>query len=193
MIRWMSRWEPNAQGRLQRAAVELFLERGFEQTTVAEIAKRAGLTERTFFRYFSDKREVLFWGSEALQETLVRAIHEAPPSLAPIDAAAAAVEAVAALFDGRHEHARLRARIVAAHAELQERDLKKMASLRSALADALRRRGVAEHPASLTADLGIAVFQNAFVRWVGGTGDQTLAQVARDSLRELKAVAAGGT
>jgi AcrR family transcriptional regulator len=191
MIRNMSRWEPDAPGRLQRAAVELFLERGFDQTTVAEIAKRAGLTERTFFRYFADKREVLFWGSEALRETLVRAVDEAPPSLAPIDAAGAAIEAVAALFEGRHEHARLRSRIVAAHAELQERELIKMASLRSALAEALRRRGVAEHPASLTADLGIAVFHNAFARWVSGAGDQTLAQVARDSLRELKAVAAG--
>lgn len=187
----MSRWEPNAQGRLQRAAVELFFERGFEQTTVAEIAKAAGLTERTFFRYFADKREVLFWGSEALQETLVRAIHDAPPSLAPIDAAGEAVEAVAALFDGRHQHALLRSRIIAANAELQERELIKLASLRSALAEALRQRGVADHPASLTADLGIAVFHNAFARWVSGTGDQTLAQIARDSLRELKAVAAG--
>jgi AcrR family transcriptional regulator len=133
MIETMSRWEPDAPGRLQRAAVESFFERGFDQTIVAEIAKRAGLTERTFFRYFADKREVLFWGSAALREILVRAIHEAPPSLTPIDAAGAAVEAVAAIFDGRHEDARLRARIVASHAELQERELIKMASLRSAL------------------------------------------------------------
>jgi AcrR family transcriptional regulator len=186
----MSRWEPDAHGRLQQAAVELFLERGFEETTVADIAKRAGLTERTFFRYFADKREVLFSGSEALRETLVRAIDEAPASLAPIDAAGAAVEAVAALFENRYEHARLRARIVAAHANLQERELIKMASLRSALSEALRRRGVADQTAALTADLGIAVFQNAFARWVSGTGAESLAQVARDSLRELKAVAA---
>jgi AcrR family transcriptional regulator len=187
----MSRWEPDAPGRLQRAAVELFLERGFEQTTVAEIAKRAGLTERTFFRYFTDKREVLFWGSEALHETLVRAVDDASPTLAPIDAAGAAVEAVAAHFVGRHEHARLRTRIIAAHADLQERELIKLASLRSALAQALRRRGVPDHSAGLIADLGIAVFHNAFTRWVSGAGDETLAQVVRDSLRELKAVAAG--
>jgi AcrR family transcriptional regulator len=187
----MSRWEPDAQGRLQRAAIELFLERGFEQTTVAEIARRAGLTERTFFRYFTDKREVLFAGSEALHETLVRAVREAPPSMAPIDVAGEAVAALAALFEGRHEHARLRSRIIAAHAELQERELIKMASLRSALAEALRQRGVAEHPASLLADLGIAVFHNAFARWVSGTGGQTFAEVTRKSLRELKSVSAG--
>jgi AcrR family transcriptional regulator len=190
MMGKMSRWEPDAHGRLQQAAVELFLERGFEETTVADIAKRAGLTERTFFRYFADKREVLFSGSEALRETLVRAVHDAPPSLAPIDAAGTAVEAVAALFDGRHEHARLRSRIVAVNAELQERELIKMASLRAALAEALRRRGVADQTAALTADLGIAVFQNAFARWVSGSGDETLARVARASLRELKEVAA---
>src|SRR4030081_1022970 len=86
----MSRWEPDARGRLERAAMELYGERGFEQTTVAEIAERAGLTERTFFRYFADKREVLFWGATSLQEFLVSKLDEAPPSLAPMTAVIAA-------------------------------------------------------------------------------------------------------
>ena len=89
----MARWEPNARGRLEQAALELYGERGFEQTTVAEIAKRAGLTERTFFRHFADKREVLFWGAGALQELLVGTVASAPDSAAPIDAVAAALEA----------------------------------------------------------------------------------------------------
>src|ERR1700722_13807121 len=84
--RCMSRWEPNARGRLTQAGLELYVERGFEQTTVAEIAKRAGLTERTFFRHFADKREVLFWGAATLQERLVSAVASAPESAAPIDA-----------------------------------------------------------------------------------------------------------
>ena len=76
----MGRWEPNARGRLEQAAMELYLERGFDQTTVAEIAERAGLTERTFFRHFADKREVLFAGAGALQELLVSAVAGAPDS-----------------------------------------------------------------------------------------------------------------
>ena len=97
MIWGMGRWEPNARGRLEQAAMELFIERGFEQTTVAEIAERAGLTERTFFRHFADKREVLFWGQGALQDLLVSAVAGAPDSAAPIDAVAAALEAAGAV------------------------------------------------------------------------------------------------
>jgi AcrR family transcriptional regulator len=187
----MGRWVPDAQGRLQQAAVELFLERGYDETTVAEIAARAGLTERTFFRYFADKREVLFSGSGALEEMLVRAVREAPPELAPIDVAEAAVVAVCAFFADRHDRSRRYASLIAAHAELQERELIKMASLRSALAAALRERDVPDPTARLIADLGIAVFTNAFERWVDGPGDRTLTAVAREALGELKAVAAG--
>src|SRR5271165_5959456 len=99
--RGMGRWEPNARGRLEHAALELFIERGFENTTVAEIAARAGLTERTFFRYFADKREVLFWGAAALQELLVTTVANAPDSAAPLDAVAAAFEASGVIFQER--------------------------------------------------------------------------------------------
>src|ERR1700694_1568248 len=95
--RGMGRWEPNARGRLEQAALQLYIERGFEQTTVAEIAKQAGLTERTFFRHFVDKREVLFWGAGSLQELVVSNVGGAPASAAPIDAVAAALEAAGAL------------------------------------------------------------------------------------------------
>ena len=99
----MGRWEPNARGRLEQAALELYGERGFEQTTVAEIAKRAGLTERTFFRHFADKREVLFWGAGSLEELLVGAVAGAPDSAAPIDAVVAGLEAAGALLQERRE------------------------------------------------------------------------------------------
>src|ERR1700685_1002145 len=111
----MSRWEPNARGRLEQAAMELYVEHGFEQTTVAEIAKRAGLTERTFFRHFADKREVLFWGSATLPEHLVTADTSAPESAAPIDAIAAAVEVAGVLLQERREAARQRQSIIAAN------------------------------------------------------------------------------
>jgi AcrR family transcriptional regulator len=187
----MGRWEPNARGRLMQAAFALYGERGFEQTTVAEIAKRAGLTERTFFRHLADKREVLFAGADALRELLVSTVAKAPRSLAPIDAAAAGLEVAGALIQDGGELARQRQAIIAASAELQERELIKLASLAAALAGALRERGVEEPAASLTAEAGIAVFKVAFERYVEETNQLDLPQLIRESLDELRAVTAG--
>ena len=187
----MVRWEPDSRGRLEQAALALYGERGFENTTVAEIATRAGLTERTFFRYFADKREVLFWGAGTLQELLVRAVAGAPDSALPIDALAAALDAAGALLQERRESVRQRQTVIAANAELRERELIKLASLASALADALRRRGVTGPTASLTAEAGVAVFRVAVERWVNESNRQDLPQLIRESLDELKAVAAG--
>jgi AcrR family transcriptional regulator len=189
--RRMTRWEPNARGRLERAALDLYGERGFDNTTVAEIAARAGLTERTFFRYFADKREVLFAGSGTLQDLLVSTVADAPDSVAPIDAVAAALEAAAALLQQRREYSRQRQTVIAANAELQERELIKLASLASAIADTLRQRGVSDPAASLTAEAGIAVFKIAFERWINETNERDLTQIIRESLDELKAVTAG--
>src|SRR6204780_2664750 len=124
----MSRWQPDARGRLEQAAMELYIERGFEQTTVAEIAKRAGLTERTFFRHFADKREVLFWGASALQKVIVDAIADAARTTAPLDTVAAALAAAAGMLQPRREYARERQALIAAHAELQERESIKLRS-----------------------------------------------------------------
>jgi AcrR family transcriptional regulator len=188
----MGRWEPNARGRLAQAAMELYNQRGFESTTVAEIAERAGLTERTFFRYYADKREVLFAGAGELQELLVSKVADAPASLPPIDAVAAALAEVATLvFEERREFARQRQVIIAANAELQERELIKLASLASAVAGALRGRGVNDPAASLAAEAGIAVFRIAFERWTSQTGDRPLAQLIQESVDELKLVTAG--
>lgn len=190
-IKGMGRWEPNARGRLEQAALELYSERGFEQTTAKEIAERAGLTERTFFRHFADKREVLFPQASPLQESLVTALVDAPDAAAPIDAVAAALESVSDLFQERRELARRRQAVIAANPELQERELIKLASLASALADALRLRGVADPAASLAAEVGIAVFKIAFGRWISGTDQRDFPHLIRDSLDELRAVTAG--
>jgi AcrR family transcriptional regulator len=187
----MGRWEPNARGRLEQAALELYIERGFEQTTVAEIARRAGLTERTFFRHFADKREVLFAGAGALQELLVSTIASAPDSAAPIDAVATALEAACAVLQERRAYSRQRQAVIAANPGLQERELIKLATLALALADALRRRGVTDPAASLTAEAGIAVFKIAFERWINQTSPPDLPRLIGESLDELKAVTAG--
>ncbi|MFF3906632.1 TetR family transcriptional regulator [Streptomyces sp. NPDC001848] len=188
----MGRWEPNARGRLAEAALELYSERGFEQTTVAEIAKRAGLTERTFFRHYADKREVLFAGSRDLAELLVQAVAGAPKSAAPIDALAVGLDALCEVFADRRAYARKRHAVIMANAELRERELIKLASMSAALADTLRRRGVAEPAASLTAEAGVAVFKVGFDRWIAPDEEREMSQLMRESLDELKAVAAGG-
>jgi len=187
----MGRWEPDSRGRLVQAALDLYGERGFENTTVAEIAARAGLTERTFFRYFTDKREVLFWGAGTLQDLLVRAVAQAPDSAAPIDAVTAALEAACALLQERRESAQKRQSVIAASAELRERELIKLASLSAAMAEVLRQRGVSGPAASLAAEAGIAVFRIAVERWTNEVDPQDLSGIVRESLDELKAVTAG--
>ncbi len=187
----MARWKPDSRGRLEQAALALYGERGFENTTVAEIAARAGVTERTFFRYFADKREVLFGGARPLQQHLVSAVMSAPDSAAPMDAVAAGLEAAGALLQKRRESARQRQTIIAANTGLRERELIKLASLASALADALRRRGTTGPAATLTAEAGIAVFRVAVERWVNESNQRDLRQYIRESLGDLKAVTAG--
>ncbi|QHA08752.1 TetR family transcriptional regulator [Streptomyces broussonetiae] len=187
----MVRWKPDARGRLAQAALELYGERGYEQTTVAEIAKRAGLTERTFFRHYADKREVLFSGAGELEELFVGAVAGAPQSAAPVDAVALGLDAVAGMFADRREFAGKRHAVITAHTDLMERELTKLASLSAALADTLRHRGVGEPAASLAAEVGVAVFKIAFERWIVHGEERTLRDLVRDSLAELKAVASG--
>lgn len=174
--------------------MELYGERGFESTTVAEIAERAGLTERTFFRHFVDKREVLFWGAAALQELLVSNVDRSPGPLPPIDAIGAALCAAADdIFEERRGGARQRQAIIDANAELQERELIKLASLASALADALRRRGVGDSASALTAESGITVFKIAFQNWIQEATERTLAECIRASMDELRHITGRST
>jgi AcrR family transcriptional regulator len=172
--------------------MDLYSEHGFDNTTVAEIAERAGLTERTFFRHFADKREVLFGGAGALQQLLVTQVVDAPDSLSPIEAILTALVAAATVvFEERSGFARRRQAIIAASVELQEREQIKLASLAVALAGALQRRGVADLPASLAAEAGMAIFKTAFERWTGDAGDQSLSDWIRKCADELEVVTRG--
>lgn len=183
----MGRWEPDAAGRFRAAAMELFGEVGYEQTTVAAIAERAGLTARTFFRYFADKREVLFSGSERLQALMVDALAKAPADATPIEAVAAALAAPTGFFnDALRPFSRLRNSVIAANADLHERELIKMAKLSAALAAALRDRGIAEPDASLAAEAGIAVFRVAFAQWVGASERRGYGEIVNESLARLR-------
>lgn len=169
--------------------MELFDERGFEATTVADIAERAGLTKRTFFRYFGDKREVLFAGTEVLQEKFVAGIAAAPADLCPLDAVAAGLDAMADVFAEMNERPRRRQAIIGANPELQERELIKLNGYAGAAAAALRERGVAEPGATLAAEAGMAVLRVAFEEWTSGPEGQDLHALLEHGLTELKSVA----
>lgn len=174
--------------------MELFQERGYVQTTVEEIAARAGLTERTFFRHFADKREVLFSGSKELERSIVEGIEGASREASPLEAVAAAFEAAGAMLQDRRDIRFVRARyaLVTHHAEVQERELIKLASLGTAVAKALHARGVPEPAASLAAEVGIAVFKVGFERWANERKPRDLAAHIRVAVDALKAVATEG-
>ena len=187
----MARWEPNARERLERAALEAFTEHGYDATTVAEIADRAGLTKSTFFRHFTDKREVLFGGQDLLRQAFTDAVKTAPPSATTIDCLAAALEATAVAFTPeRHDLAPRRQAVIAANSELQERELLKRARLSAAMADALRARGTDETTARLAAEVGALGFSTAYARWAAPENTEPFTAIARAVLHELQTSAA---
>ncbi len=188
----MGRWQPDARARLQEAALALYGERGYEATTVAEIAERAGLTKRTFFRYFTDKREVLFWGSELLEQRMVAAIEAAPASASALGMIGAALDAAAVRFEEVREFAGPRQRIIASSPELRERELIKAASLAAAMARALRARGLSDTAASLAAHMGTTIMHVAVEQWVGDSNQTPFQQIARDALAQLREISATG-
>jgi AcrR family transcriptional regulator len=185
----MSRWEPNAPRRLQQAAFELYTEHGYDQTTVAQIAARAGLTERTFFRHYADKREVLFAGSDRFRATLVDPVAAAPPSTSTLEAVTAGVEAVGTVFPAL-ELVRARQALILANPELQERELIKLASLATSLGEALRRRGVPDIAAELAAETGVTMLQIALTRWIRDPTERPWEFHVREALDELRLLTA---
>ncbi|MFJ6082284.1 TetR/AcrR family transcriptional regulator [Streptomyces sp. NPDC092369] len=183
----MGRWMPDAAGRLSRAALELYEERGFEDTTVAEIAERAGLTKRTFFRHFPDKREVLFPLSARIHQTIVDAMAAAPPELSPLAVVLEGYGAAVDMVNTAHANARRRRAVIVANPELQERQLTKFAQTSTAVAEALCERGVAPRAAFLTALAGAAAWRAARECWIEGPETQDLHALLRECAEELRA------
>lgn len=188
----VGRWEPGARGRLGEAAVALFAEQGYEQTTVAAIAERAGLTERTFFRHFPDKREVLFSAYEPIEDDLVAAVVAAPAELSGLDAVVAGVQQVAAHeFAEEGEAIRWRQSVIDSNAELRERELLKLAGIATSLAGALRTRGLSDSDARLLADAAISVFQVAVADWTAPGNERGLSELIDATLARYRALVAG--
>jgi AcrR family transcriptional regulator len=182
----MPRWEPDARERLASAALHLFSEQGYDDTTVAEIAERAGLTKSTFFRHFPDKREVLAAGQETLSRLLTEGIAAAPDDATPLTAIAAGLERAARAMTpfNRELAPRLRA-VIATSTELQERDQLKQVGMAAAMADAMRARGVPDPVATLAAEVGMLAFKEAFATWVTTDNQQELGELARTGLERL--------
>lgn len=187
-LKIMGRWEPGASDRLLRAAMDLFAERGFDATTVADIAERAGLTERTFFRHFTDKREVLFAGEGQLSVAFTDAIVEAPAGASVIELVGASLDAGGKMLQsvrGR-EFPRMRNVIIAANQSLQERERLKLAKLSNAVAEALSARGSEQLSARLAGDLLVSVFVNAFNQWIDPDETRDLVELQRVGLAALR-------
>jgi AcrR family transcriptional regulator len=183
----MPRWEPDAADRLQAAAFELFDEQGFERTTVAEIAQRAGLTQRTFFNHFADKREVLFGLGSEFQQEIVREIAACADTLPPLDAVVRALQAAAdTIFEERRAAVTRRHAIIDANPELHERELSKRAALTDAIAAALHARGLDTETALLTASAGMLVQQTAIQRWTQPAESRPLRELLSDALHSLR-------
>ena len=189
----MGRWQPDSRGRLQEAALTLYSERGFDQTTAAQIAAEAGLSERTFFRHFADKREVLFGGSAHLQERIVAGVVDAPRATGrSTPSPAGSTRPPTMLGEFRRDLSRRRHAVIAANPELRERELAKLADYAVAVSAALHQRGVAEPQASLAAEAGMTVLRVGLEQWAEGDDERTLTEVMRDAMAEFRALAAGG-
>ncbi|MCR1000625.1 TetR/AcrR family transcriptional regulator [Serratia rubidaea] len=167
----MARWDPGTEGRLTQAALELYMELGYDNVTVAQIAERAGITSRSYFRYFPDKREVLFAGSERLPAAVHDAVLTGRQGTSPLSST---LEALAYLGTTLVEHldrAAERRSVIASHPELQERERTKLAAVTSAIHDALLQRGVDDDSAKLVAQIATIAFQHAFDRWTDARGE----------------------
>lgn len=188
----MGRWAPGAGGRLREAALSLFAERGFEQTTVADIAERAGVSARTYFRYFADKREVLFSDNSDLQDRMMTALDSVPLTASAMEAVAAVLEVVAEAVGDDKETAKMRQLLIKDHADLRERELMKLASLSAVLAEKLRVRGSDAVEGEIAAETSIVVFRISLARWIDASDEPSLKAVIRQTLNHLRAFATRG-
>jgi AcrR family transcriptional regulator len=186
----VGRWPPDARERLERAAIELFAQQGFAATTVPQITARAGLTTRTFFRHFADKREVLFGGDE-IPAFASRLMAEAPPSLDPVTLIVGGLKTVAETrFEGRREEIRERRDIIRSDQGLRERDLRKRADLSEAIKAGFIDRGIGTAAAALVAELTVTVLYLAIDEWLDSGGDRTLFEVITETFGSLQAALA---
>ena len=184
----MPRWEPDAGFRLERAAIELFAEQGYDDTTIEQIAAAAGLTRSTFFRHFGDKRGILFGGHDGLPNRLAAIIQGAPPEQTPLEALETALADIGSIWFSwdRRDLAPHRLAVVDSNPELRERELLKRRAMADALVEGLRARGVGELPATVAAELAMLSFARTIVAWAAPDNTEEFAVIAIRVLRQLR-------
>ncbi|GLX08377.1 TetR/AcrR family transcriptional regulator [Microbispora sp. NBRC 16548] len=182
----MARWDPGTQERLIKAALELYAEHGYDNVTVTQIAERAGITRRSYFRYFPDKREVLFAGSERLPPAVNEAVLAAAEAASPLSTTLDALAGVGARLVEQVRHAAERRSVIDASAELQERERTKTAAVTAAIREALKQRGVEHSRAKLVAQIATMVLQDAFDRWIDANERTDFASCLRTAAASLR-------
>ncbi len=180
----------NAPERFGKVAIAMFRTRGYAETTVAQIAAEAGLTERTFYRYFADKAEVLFWRAGELQAEIVQAIAQARQPT-PLQRVTGAMEAAGSFFDGDRVNVITRQKIIAAHDDFQERELMKMRSLAMAISAALKDQDVPEPSARMAAEAAVVIWRVAIDRWCVDRAKRKFPHHIRACLADLVGISHG--
>jgi AcrR family transcriptional regulator len=186
------RWDPEAEARLRDAALQLCVEHGYDNVTVTQITERAGLTRRTFSRYFTDKRDVLFAGSERLPGAVAEIIRAVDPGLPPFAVLLVAFEQVGKLLAEFLPNAAQRRAVIESSPELLERERTKMAAITVAATTALRDRGTPEPDATLLARVGVALFQTTFAHWADHPTDTDYPALVRETAAKLAADLSAG-
>ncbi|RCG31787.1 TetR family transcriptional regulator [Sphaerisporangium album] len=183
----MSRWRPDARERLQQAALDLFAEQGFAATTVPEITARAGLTTRTFFRHFADKREVLYADDAEVPAMVATMMAEAPPSAEPLALIVEGLRTVAETrFEPRKAALLARRELVRTDAGLQERDLRKRAVMSEAIREGFQARGVDPARAALLAETSVTLINVSLAEWLDAPDDRKLYDIILETLATLR-------
>ncbi|GAA2503756.1 TetR/AcrR family transcriptional regulator [Winogradskya humida] len=187
----MARWQPDARERLEKAALELFTEQGFAETTVPQITARAGLTTRTYFRHFADKREVLFAGEDEYPAKVARMVAEAPPGLTAMALIAHGLHTMAATaFEGQRARLKARQAVVQSDEGLRERELRKLSAMWEAITDGFQTRGFDNLTATVAARIAVTAFNVAIERWLAAPDDQPLTGFVDETLKSLRSITA---
>lgn len=190
----MSRWPPGARQRLETAALELFTLQGFADTTVPQITARAGLTTRTFFRHFPDKRELLFGAEDELPAMVAAVMAQAPAALSPMALIAWGLDVVARTrFDGQREHVSMRRAVIRTDEGLRERELRKLDELSTAISGAFRSRGLDQLTSALAGQSAVIVLDTAVDRWLDQDGENPLTAILHTTLAALRSMTADGS
>ncbi len=184
----MPRWPEDSRTRLIDSSLALFVEHGYAEVTVDDIAERAGVSARTFFRHFPDKEEVLFADDDELLPVLLAAIGSGEAGQSAEHDMARALLTLAEQFQPDREQLSHRQRIIDSHVALSGRELAKQARWQQSVMDALVARGYSVEQSDLLAAIGFAIFRRALHAWLAEPSGPRLAERIQTALPQVRSV-----